>query len=134
LYFQETIYLISLGVGLAILCYIVVEFVEFLKRRSPRPPPTPPTVEGPRENINQRDFRRDIGLLAFGVVMGILGGMISGLWSAYYVKWLESSGIHTNWPLVLIILTIALGIFLAYLTLWSIGQIRQGLENERVRP
>jgi H+/Cl- antiporter ClcA len=74
----------------------------------------------------ERRFRREIGLLVFGVVLGGIMGIASDLWAAYYVKWLESSVHSYNWALTLIVTSIALILIVGFLLVWSIRQITRG--------
>lgn len=72
----------------------------------------------------QRRFRKEGGLLVLGVAFGVLGGVISGLWSAYFVEWVKSSDPNFNWVITVIVSSIVLVVVMVFLFVWSIRQIK----------
>jgi hypothetical protein len=73
----------------------------------------------------ERQKRRESGMLVIGVVLGGLFGIMGGLWSAYYVEWLKSTyGLNPDWTPTIILSSIVLVILLAFLFLWARTRLR----------
>jgi hypothetical protein len=75
----------------------------------------------------QIDFRRESGMLVLGVLFGVLGGIITGLWAAYYVEWVKSISPDFNWLTTVIVASVVLIIVMVFLFWWSVKQIRESM-------
>jgi len=74
----------------------------------------------------ERQIRRESGMLVVGVVLGGLFGIVGGLWAAYFVEWFKSTyGPNFNWTPTLILSSLFLGILLAFLILWARKQMKE---------
>jgi membrane protein implicated in regulation of membrane protease activity len=75
-------------------------------------------------SAEQRNIRREAGMLVLGIVLGGVFSIISGLWVAYYVEWLKSQMPNYDWTFTLILTSISLVIVLVFLYLWARKQLR----------
>lgn len=72
----------------------------------------------------RREARRELALIVYGSVLGLLTGVIGNLWSSYYVKMLETLG-YTDWILIGILSSLLFVIVIALMSFWAVRQIRQ---------
>jgi polyferredoxin len=75
----------------------------------------------------QRQRRRESGMLVIGVVIGGLFGIMGGLWSAYFVEWYKSISPVPNpdWTPVVIGSTVILVIITVCLVIWAKKQLEE---------
>ena len=81
----------------------------------------------------QRGFAREYGMLILGLALGILGSVISGLWSAYYVEWYKSIVPNPNWIFTVIMTSILLIAVMVFLFAWSINKIRVKVTKTKIQ-
>jgi len=73
----------------------------------------------------EQEMRRNVGWLFLGIVVGGLMGIVTDLWAAYFVKWVETTYPDMNWTLVLIVSTIIFVVVVVGLYQWALRQIRR---------
>lgn len=78
-----------------------------------------------KKEQRERRKRREKGWLVFGVVLGGLLGIAGNLWVSYFVKVLEPKLSWFDWILTLMLNTILLALFIAYLTYWAYSRVTE---------